>query len=804
MRARRLVLCLLGTGLLAATAAPPVSAAPRLVADPVSYVDPMIGTTNAGNVYPGATKPYGMIAWSPTTTKGNQASSGAAGGYQYDVTRLRGFSLTHLNGTGCTPGASGDIPVMPFPGEVRSSPSADTRDEVFASNFSHADETAEPGHYRVGLDNGVGVDLSVTDRAGLGRFSFPAGKPATLLFRTSNSLPGSAGASIRIDKAHNRVTGSVDSGGFCGRTEGGAENQRSYYTLHFTVDFDRPIVSQGTWVDGTLRPGTGAASGGEGFADAARPGKGSGGYVGFDPAGGPVTARIGISYVSEANAQRNADAEIPAGTAFGKVLGDARRAWRTELNRISVGGGTHAQLTTFYTALYHAFQQPSLFNDVNGEYRGSDAKVHRLAKNQKAQYGTFSGWDVYRAQVQLLAFLDPARASDYAQSLYNFARQNGGEWDRWLHNQGGTHVMSGDPSAPALAGMAAFGATGFDVGGAFDSLVRAATIPTANDSRDNGCPVQCAGQRPGLADYLKLHYAPEGACHCWGSAAETLEDAVADFALSDWAGRLGRAPEKAAFLDRSGYWRNVFNAKDHGGYPQARRADGTWVEPFKPATDTGFVEGSSAQYTWMASHDVNGLTGALGGTDPTVARLDAFFHDKAGNWALKGTDDERYNPGNEPDINAPWLYDYLGKPWKTQETVRQIVNTVYGAGTDGLPGNDDLGTMSAWYVFAALGMFPQVPSRADLVLASPLFPRAVVHRGTGATISIDAPAASSGTFYVRGARVNGAPTTRPWVSEAFVANGGTISYDLGTKPDTGWGTAPADAPPQAALPPFGR
>ncbi|MFD9889001.1 GH92 family glycosyl hydrolase [Amycolatopsis sp. NPDC059027] len=800
-RTLRTFLTTLGVATLAATTITPAQAAVALVADPVSFVDPMIGTTNAGNVYPGATKPFGMIAWSPTTTKGNQAGSGAAGGYQYDVTRLRGFSLTHLNGTGCTPGASGDVPIMPFPGEIRTSPSADSKDEIFASDFSHADETAEPGHYRVGLANGTSADLTVTDRAGLGRFTFPKGEPANLLFRTSNSLPGSKNADIRIDAEHATVTGSVDSGGFCGRTDGGAENQRSYYTLHFSVQFDKPVVGQGTWADGTLRPGTSRASGGEGFTDAARPGHGSGGYVTFDPAKGPVTARIGISYVSAANARRNADAEIPAGTSFDAVRGAARRAWQGELSRIVLGGGTRSQLTTFYTALYHALQQPSLANDVTGEYLGSDGKVHRLAKGQRAQYGTFSGWDVYRAQVQLLAFLDPRRASDYAQSLSNFAGQNGGEWDRWLHNNGPTHVMSGDPSAPALAGMYAFGAKDFDVRGAFDSLVRAATVPTANDTRDAGCPVQCVGQRPGLGEYLRLHYAPDNACHCWGSAAETLEDSVADYALSDWAARLGRAPEQTNFLARSAYWRNLINPKATaaGPYVQARRADGGWVTPFDPASDAGFVEGSSAQYTWMASHDVRGLVAGLGGDKATVTRLDAFFHDSAGKWALTGIDDLHYNPGNEPDINAPWLYDYLGRPWQTQETVRQIVNTVYGPGTGGLPGNDDLGTMSSWYVFAALGMFPQIPSRADLVLASPLFPKAVVHRGNGATITVEAPRASAGTFYVQGVRVNGSPTPRPWVSEAFVTNGGTITYDLGTRPNTGWGTAPADAPPQAPL-----
>ncbi|MEU6537697.1 GH92 family glycosyl hydrolase [Streptomyces sp. NPDC047000] len=766
---------------------------------PSSLVDPLIGSANGGNTYPGATLPYGMIAWSPTSTTGDQTGTGAANGYQYNTTRIRGLSLTHVNGAGCNPGAAGDVPIMPFTGDVTSSPSADTKDAVYAADFSHADEKAVPGRYTLGLASGATADLAVSERAGVADFTFPSDKPASLLFRVSNSLNGSEDAHVDIDTAHRKVTGWVLTGAFCGRrANGGVNNRKSYYRLYFSASFDRAFSTVGTWHDGTLSPGSTTAGGGEGYATGAdRAGRGSGGWVGFDTsADNDVHMRIGISYVSLAGAETNLRHEIRPHASVAQVAGAGAQAWDRELDSVRVQGGSDARRRTFYTALYHALMQPDLISDTDGRYWGMDQAVHRLARGQRAQYSNFSGWDQYRAQIQLLALLKPTVAGDFAQSLYNFARQNGGVWDRWVHISGATHVMTGDPSAATLATFYAMGVRNFDYRGAFDSLVRQATVPTADELSDAGCPGQCTGQRPNLAQYLSSHYAAQDVCHCWGGAAETLEDAVADSALARWATLLGRDTEARVFTERAAYWRNVFDpgATGTGGYIRARKLDGSWVTPFSPGSDLGFAQGTSATYTWMVPQDVQGLAEAMGGRETAAARLDGFFHNADGSWSVRGGDALRYDPTNEPGIHAPWLYNALGQPWKTQATVRQILDTVYGTGPSGLPGNDDLGTMSAWYVFSALGIYPRTPGSADLLLGAPVFTSALIDRPGRKDIRIDAPAADDTHSYVTAATLNSRPLERSWTDAALTRSGGTLAFRLTDRPDTAWATDPEGLP----------
>ncbi|MGH8146288.1 MAG: GH92 family glycosyl hydrolase, partial [Rhodanobacteraceae bacterium] len=496
---------------------------------PAARVNPLIGSRNGGNTYPGATLPFGMLQWSPENTKGKHDRAAAPGGYQYDATRIRGFSLTHLSGTGCR-GASGDIPFMPVTIPVTTAPSADADDTRYASDFSHATEHAVPGDYRVKLANGVSVELAAALRSGIARFAFPAGKPANLLLRTSDSEVGSSDASVHVDRTTRTVSGSVTSGNFCGYLA--KADRRSYYTLYFVAQFNQPFSSFGTWHDRSVRPDTASAHGGTSYGDKGfpPPGKGSGAWVGFAP-GSDVQVRVGISYVSAANARANLAAEIPSGTTLAQVRNRAGETWNKALGRIAVTGGTPDQRTIFYTALYHTLLEPNTFSDVNGEYRGFDQKIHHVKGAQKIQYANFSGWDIYRSQLQLVTWLMPQVGSDFAQSLYNQARQNHGEWDRWTHESGATHVMSGDPSAPAVADVVAFGGRNFDIKGAYASLKHAATHVTANDLSNAGCNVECVGERPSLDQWLKLHYIATKS-HAWGGAAETLEDATADFALS--------------------------------------------------------------------------------------------------------------------------------------------------------------------------------------------------------------------------------------------------------------------------------
>jgi predicted alpha-1,2-mannosidase len=754
-------------------------------------VDPFIGTAHSGNTWPGATAPFGMIAWSPTDTAGDQTNAPGGNGYDYNATRLRGFSLTHVNGAGCAPGAAGDIPIMPYAGTVDTSPTADTKDAKYSATYTHANESASPGRYTVTLDSGVKTDLAVTTRAGIGDFSFPAGAPANLLFRTSNSLNGSEDASTVVDPATRTVSGSVLTGGFCGRrgNGGGDSNpdRRSYYRLYFSAVFDQDFASTGTWHDSVVTPGSTSASGGEGYlTGASRAGRGSGGWVGFG-AGSDVHMRIGISYVSEAGASANRDAEIPAGATTDSVGAATHAAWNTELNRIQVSGGTPARTTAFYTALYHALMQPQTMNDRDGRYLGADMQVHMRHPGQQAVYGTFSGWDQYRAQIQLLGLLRPDVAGDMATSMTDFAAQNNGVWDRWLHLGAATHVMTGDPAAPTLATWYAFGVRNFDATGALKSLAKQATVQNADALSDIGCPGQCLGQRPTLNTYMALHYAANDICHCWGGSAETLEDSLADYSLAQWATRLGNTRIARQMGPRASYWKNTYNPAV--GYQAARKADGGWQSGFTPSTDVGFAQGSSATYTWMVPQDVSGLATLMGGRDAAAARLDTLFHDADGNWTVLGGDPLRYDPTNEPGIHAPWLYNGLGQPWKTQETVRRIVDTAYGTGPAGLPGNDDLGTMSAWYVFAAMGIFPQVPGRAEMLLGSPVFTHVSLLRSNGVRLTINA---NSTDTYVQSVRFNGAARTQSWLPESFVQRGGTVDFTLGTAPASTLSGEPVD------------
>jgi len=790
-----------------------VVATAALGQDRASYVNPRVGTANGGNVFPGATMPFGMVQFSPEATPVNMRRMiAAAGGYEDRATAIRGFSLTNVEGWGCS-GGSGDVPFMPVTEAIEKSPSSDFR-MAYASGFTHADEKAEAGSYRVKLANGVEVSLAAATRMGVATFRFPEGKEARVLVRTSDSEVGSTAAETRIDKATGTVTGSVTSGNFCGYL--GTEDRRSYYTLHFVAKFDVPVTETGAWTDTKLDAGATTAKGGTGYGPAGMPetGHGSGVWLGFGT-GKTVRVRIGISYVSEANAAANLEAESATGATYEAVAARARAAWNSRLNAIEIEGGTEEQKTVF-TALYHASMTPTTYSDANGEYTGMDGKVHKIAPPQKVQYANFSGWDVYRSQFQLLTWLDAAQGSDIAQSLLNQSRQDGGRWDRWTHLSGATHVMNGDPAAASVAAIWAFGGRGFEAKAALESLVHAADVPTKEDLSKNGCPVECAGQRPGLDQWLKLHYIPVGA-PAWGPAADTLEDVSAEFGIYALASHLGDEATAGRFLERAQYWKNIWNpaAAPDGGYFMNRNADGSWptvskdedpdVNPradqrtrgFTPSTGAGFVEGSAAQYVWMVPFNVAGLFEQMGGRDKAVARLDKFFYDDKGAPAVTKAGPLHAELDNEPSIETPWLYDFAGQPWKTQQLVRQVLNTIWKNRPDGIPGNDDLGEMSSWDVFASMGIYPEIPGRAELVIGSPLFAKITLHR-TGGDVRIVAQGAATDAPYVQGLRVNGKAATKTWLAEDFVEKGGTLEFELGASPSTSWGVGRGDEPPSFA------
>ena len=792
------------------------AADPTFVSDPAAYVNPFIGTANAGNTYPGAVAPFGMLAWSPDqmNLSGGTMRSTSPGGYQYNTTSTRGFSLTHVSGAGCA-GLSGDVPIMPVLGDVTTSPTAEdaSNSKKYVTSFSHGDETTAPGAYKVTLGNGIVTDLAATTRAGSGSFTYPAGQTASLLVRSSDSIMGSSAADVTIDPATSTVSGSVTSGNFCGSFVGDGTLSRSYYTVHYTITFDKPFSAYGTYKNSTVTASATTASGGAGGIGGSssnaypQAGQGSGAYLSFGSAGGTVNARVGISYVSLANAQQNLATEIPAGTTLSTVKTQTRAAWNAELNRIKISDSATAnERTVFYSALYHSLLHPNVFSDVNREYWGFDQQKHTVPAGQDAQYATFSGWDVYRSQIQLVTLLDPKRGSDIAHSLLNQANQNNGVWDRWTHASGTTHVMVGDPSAIAVASIVSFGGTDFPIEESYSSLAQAARVPTADDLTRVGWNIGVVGQRPSLDQYLAKGYYPEG-CNAWGCPNETLEMASADYGLATLAKYLGKSAEYTEFATRSQNWQNQFNpnatdANGYKGYFQQRSANGTWKAGFDSSKGDGFVEGTASTYAWLVQHNPAGLFDAMGGKQTAVERLDQHFKDASGNYVLTGSWDTNthVNMDNEPSVAVPWLYNYAGVPSKTQDAVRATIKKLWldptaSAAPNGIPGNDDLGEMSSWLVFAAMGVFPENPSRAELTVTAPLFSNVLLTRANGKTLTINAPGANLGTAYIDSMKVDGTAQTKTYLAADAIAKNTTVDYVVSSTMNTTWGTAATDAPP---------
>ncbi len=575
--------------------------------DPAALVNTLIGTRGGGNTFPGADTPFGMLQWSPDTTNPTDG-----GGFSGRSSQITGFSLTHMSGPGCR--AGGDVPVLPTLGAVR--PAA-------TDSFRQSRQTAQAGYYAVRLDDGIGVELTATTRTGLARISFPSGRGGNLIFRLNGSQNGDSAVTFRRDSA-TLVQGSVTSRTFsCGDSKP--------YTLYFEMRFSRPSIRHGTFAAARTsaslhaRPDAIAASATgplqlPATIPAGAPGPDSylayhgklppgsalrpsltgtvGAYVSFR-AGAPVLAKVGISYVSAANAAANLAAEDP-GWSLTATRAQAQAQWSRLLGKITVTGESPARRVVFYTALYHALLAPSVFSDDNGEYRGADGQVHQLAGGQTAEYTNFSGWDIYRSQAQLAALLDPAVASGAAQSLVNAYDQTG-MLPRWQSYGRESYVMVGDPADAIIADYYAFGATGFDASAALAAMIRQAT--TAGNIR------------PGLNYLNRLGYLPQngsyGCCNYQGSVATTLEYDTADFAISALAGSLGDTSARASFAARAQDWHNLVNHSSK--LMQPRLANKSWSPGFRPTAQTGFVEGDSTQYTGMVPFDVAGLAAAKRG-----------------------------------------------------------------------------------------------------------------------------------------------------------------------------------------------
>ena len=724
---------------------------------PTSLVDTFVGTsgTQIGgpiDTFPGADMPFGMLQWSPDTPSQN-----AGGGYEYTDTAITGFSLTHLSGPGCS--VFGDFAMLPTLGPV-------TDPSTTQQAFSHAGESAAPGYYAVSLGSpAIRTELSVTPRTGLGAFTFPANAQANILVNPASNQAGVTEASIRI-VGSNAIEASASSGFFCGMPD--------RYTVYYVARFDRAFSASGV------------LHGGQGPHAA--------GWVRFDTTSNPVVrVQVAISFVDMQGARNNLAAEAKSWD-IATVRNTALAAWQQMLSRVEISGGTHSEQRQFYTALYHTMLHPNIISDADGRYRGFDGNVHHV-KSGHAEYANYSDWDIYRTEIPLIALVAPDQVSDMEQSLVDAYAQSG--WlPRWPVVNQPSSVMGGDSVDPVIAGGFAFGARDFDVRTALQGMIKGATDTTS--APGYGWYLE----RPQSADYQQHGYIPNyyttSVSPVPNGASETLEYALDDASIAAFARSVGEATAYQRFLPRADNWTTIFDTQT--GWSAPRNADGAFLQtPIGESGQSGFQEGNAAQYTWMVPQDLPDLVRGMGGPNATITKLDTFFSQ------LNADQDKPYAwMGNEPSLGSPWTYLAVGEPWRTDAIVRTVMTTLYMDTPDGIPGNDDLGTMSAWYVWSAMGLYPQFPAVRALDIGSPLFSHIVVHAPHGPTITIDAPAASDATQYVSALRVDGKSTQRTWIA---VPMNGTLHlvFDLTSSPNRAWGSAagdamPAFAPTNAAFP----
>jgi predicted alpha-1,2-mannosidase len=766
MRSRRGAVAFIAAAVLVSamlvSATPTSYEPPPMVANPVEHVDTLIGTGNGGktvgeiNNFPGPSVPFGMVQYSPDTVD-NYA------GYSHSNRRATGFSMTHAS-VGCP--AFGDISMLPTTSVVGSEP-WDTSEEIAHDK----DERGVPGYYTVRLPSaGVTAELTATNRTGVGRFHYPNDRAARFFVRPGGSLGGTSAAKIRIEDDNTTITGQATSGGFCGKN--------NVYTVYFAMKFNQPFTSFGTWDGFSVFPnGRSAYSSYQGSA---------GGYVEF-PAGSDLEVRTALSYVDVDGARKNLD---EAAVRFDDARAAASKQWNDALSRIRVAGYTEDDILMFYSSLYHSLLNPNTFNDVDGRYKGFDGDIHTVPPGH-TQYANYSDWDTYRGVAALQAMVFPREASDMAQSLVNDAEQSG-SFPRWALANTATAEMTGDSVVPLIANFYAFGAKDFDVDRALHFMLDAA--------KEGGIGRRGYVERPQIGTYVQRGYLPLPSPSCHGSfpaASISLEWSVDDFAISQFASALGDSDSAREFQDRAQYWQNLFNPTTHSISP--RNALGFFPQGpavFPPGkgcfSQVGFDEGNAEQYVWYVPQNVAGLVTALGGRDAVSARLDKFTSQ-----LNVGPVEPYLWAGNEPNFSVPWLYNYIGQPWKTQGLVDRIRATLFSPTPDGEPGNDDLGAMSAWYVWSALGLYPSIPGTSTLTVNAPLFDKVEIALPADKFIRISAPGASGHhrLQYINGLHVDGRSTDKTYLPESLLAGGGELAFSLASKPNKSWGTAASSSPP---------
>ena len=683
--------------------------------DYAEMVIPLTGTAvtglASGYLYPGATYPFGMVQFTPSY-----------------FAKCAGFVINQLSGGGCD--HMGNFPTFPVRGRLEASP-----DRIRDFRIALSEESGHAGYYEAMVQDDIKAMLTVTKRTGMAQYVFPEGD------ETGTVIIGAGLAATPIQQAAVAITGPgrcegyATGGSFCGYP--------TPYKVYFVAEFDTDAVEVGTWKGEDLRYGGSFAEG-----------ENSGVYFTFDLSESrTVKYKIGVSYVSVENARLNLETEN-TGWDFDGIKNAAETEWNSVLGKIEVEGTNEDRMEQFYTHLYRALIHPNICNDVNGEYMGADFKVHKTLRNQ---YTSFSNWDTYRTQIQLLSILDPEVASDIVVSHQDFAEQAGGSFPRWVMANIETGIMQGDPTPILIANAFAFGARNYDPQPIFRLMELGARVP--------GSKCQDVETRPGLAQYLEKGYY---------KASAQLEYTSADFAIGQFAVHAaGNEFASWYYFDKARSWRNLYNPET--GWLQSRNPDGSW----KPLTED-FLEATYADYYWMVPYDLAGLIELCGGNEKAEARLDKYFVRLDAKY-----NEEWFASGNEPSFHIPWVYNWTGSPYKTQAIVNRIINEQYSSRKDGLPGNDDLGTMGAWYVFACIGLYPEIPGVGGFSVNTPIFESVVLHMKNGDLVI---RGGSEKNIYIHSMKIDGQEYDSTWIDWERLENGAVIEYRTSSRPDRKWGT----------------
>ena len=738
----------------------------------VRYAHPLVGTAKMGHTYPGATVPFGAVQLSPDTDTISYEQNGRynpeiyayCAGYQYKDPTIVGFSHTHFSGTGHSD--LGDFLVMPTTGPLQLNPgTADRPLSGYRSAYSHQTEVAEPAYYKVRLaDRDILAELTATTRVGIHQYTFPRAAESHIILDLVagiyNYPDKNVWTFVRVEN-DSLVTGYRQTSGW-GRTR----------TVYFALSFSRPFKTYGSRnydKKEAYRGFWGRFDQNHNWPDLAAHQLRLHFDFGPTTAGEQVKLKMALSPVSTAGALANLRAEAP-GWDFAAYKRQGQAQWQQELSKITISAPRRVDKENFYTAMYHAFIGTTIYQDVDGQYRGLDQNTH-FARNF-TNYTTFSLWDTYRALHPLYNLVQPRRNADMAQSmLAHFDQSAEHMLPVWSHYANENWCMIGYHAVPVLCDAIVLGNAPFDQNHALDACVTTAR------------------QRwyDGLGLYIDQGYVPED--KSGASVSKTLEYAFDDYCIAQAAQKLGRKDIEQEFRQRAANWQNVYDARI--GFMRPRLSSGAFRDKFDVLTtsDPAYIEGNAWNYSLYVPHDPAGLIAKMGGSKRFVPHLDSLFTMRLPDKFFAETEDitrdgiiGNYVHGNEPAHHAAYLYDWTDQPWKTQPRIRMILSKMYHQDPDGLGGNDDCGQMSAWYIFSALGFYPVAPASGEYALGSPAVHGAVLRVGEGKTFTVTVKNQSDKNVYVQSARLNGKLLTRPFLPVRNVLAGGTLEFVMGGRP----------------------